>query len=663
MTNNNGNKTFSENLTEEILRIEKLFINKAIIERDTAYWETLFRITEDKIIPEKCENIYSGVGGIILMLKELYLLNKNSEILKLLDMACNWIIDYSKSYPTTYYSFITGRLGVAFVLHEAYKISPQKKYLAYSQEICKESVKFFKEDNYCFDYINGMSGALLCLTYLYKETSEDYLLDIIIQFAENLVSNIKFHKHGIFWDENLNAKMPLCGLAHGNSGIGLILIEVGNFFRNKALTEIGKSALKYENHFYNPKQENWEDLRLVELFDKNPEFINQLIKNNNLTLFNTTHYMSAWCHGAIGIGLARLNLFSSSLNKSYLKEIYNVISLTESLLTNSTYYTSTICHGSLGNSLFLLHAYNILNKKKYLQNAQAFCNSSIQEFRKKGFYQSGFMSSGSKEDMSLFNGVAGICYHYINVLNENNTSTNNIFHLSFKKETGPEKACKIFNKHFSKEKITNTLIKKYYPKTCLMLNSALLKKVIGINKGVTSSINNFNKNILSLTSKTDYKIKNTTIVELILEHEMFKSRLLINNFCLLFNIENYIKNETKNYDFNSKNFNRKSFTLFPGLKIINLKNKKLKVKKLPAEYYIIVPYTSKTQMFKLNELQYFILKHFKESNSIDDMVAEMSSKNPEIIEQYLKIIEMQSIEFVKAGLLIESKLNIRPATE
>jgi len=653
---NNRDKTFSENLTEEILRIEKLFIDKAIIEKDTAYWETLFRITEDNIIPEKSENIYSGVGGIILMLKELYLLNKNPTILKLLDMACNWVIDYSKPYPTTYYSFITGRLGVAFVLHEAYKVSPKEKYLSYSQEVCKESVKFFKEENYCFDYINGMSGALLCLTYLYKETSQDFLLNIIIEFTENLVNNIKFHKYGIFWDENLNAKMPLCGLAHGNSGIGLILIEVGNFFQNKALRGIGKSALKYENHFYNKKQRNWEDLRLVDLFDKNADFINQLIKNNDLTLFNTTHYMSAWCHGAIGIGLARLNLYASSLNKSYLEEINNVVNLTESLLTNSTYYTSTLCHGSLGNSLFLLHAYSVLKKKKYLKNAQAFCISSIQEFQKKGFYQSGFMSSGSKEDMSLFNGVAGICYHYIKILNENNTPANNIFHLSFKKDTASEKACKIFNKHFSEAKIKNSLIKKYYPKTYSQLNPALMKEVIGINKSVSAGITNFSKNVLSLTKKRDYKIENTAIAGLILEHEIFKSRLAINNFCLVFNIENYIKTETKNYDYNSEIFKTKSFTLFPGSKIVNLKNKRAQTKKMPAEYYLIVPYTSNTQMFRLNELQYFILKHFKVSKSIEEMVAEMNSKNQEIIEQYLNIIEMQSIEFIKAGLLIESKL-------
>lgn len=655
---NSNEKTFSEIMKEEVLRLEKLFIDRAIIENDTAYWETLFRITEDNIIPEKSETIYSGVSGIVIMLKELYLFNKNPEILKLLDMACNWIIGYSKSNPTNYYSFITGRLGVAFALHEAYKISPKEKYMSYSEEICRESINFFKEEKFYFDYINGMAGTLLCLTYLYKETSKDFLLDIILQFTEKVISNTKFHKYGIFWDNNYNAKMPLCGLAHGNSGIGLILIEVGNFFQNKVLIEIGKGGLKYEKHFYSDKEKNWEDLRIVDLFDKDSDYINQLIKNNDLTFFNISHYMNAWCHGAIGIGLARLNLYAVSSGKSYLKEINNIIELTERMVNGNTYYSSTLCHGSLGNSLFMLLAYNILKEKKYLQIAQSFCNKSIEEFHKNGFYQSGFISSGNKEDLSLFNGIAGICYHYITVLNENSPAKDNIFHLSFNKDKAPVKACEFFNRQFSPSAVKNIIIKKNYPKTYSVLNPAILKKIDGLDKSILTGVNNFYKNILSQTKKGNLKINNTALSSFILEDQIFKSKLTLNNFALAFNTENYVMHETKNYDFSAENFRSKLFVLFPGAKIVNLKNKLKafrKAKKLSDEYYLIVPYTSNTQTFQLNELNYFILKQFKKSNSIEAIFARIDTKNPEFYERYSKIIELQTMEFIKAGILIESR--------
>jgi lantibiotic modifying enzyme len=78
---------------------------------------------------------------------------------------------------------------------------------------------------------------------------------------------------------------PLAGLSHGASGIGLALIEIGVALGDETLIDAGAAGFAYEETIFDAATGNWRDLR--------PDV-------------PAGPGMASWCHGAPGIGLARL---------------------------------------------------------------------------------------------------------------------------------------------------------------------------------------------------------------------------------------------------------------------------------------------------------------------------------------------------------------------
>src|SRR6266536_2777075 len=62
---------------------------------------------------------------------------------------------------------------------------------------------------------------------------------------------------------------PLCGYAHGASGMGLALIEAGVEYQRPDWIDGGLAAFNYEDQLYDAERDNWPDLR--ELGGPNPQ--------------------------------------------------------------------------------------------------------------------------------------------------------------------------------------------------------------------------------------------------------------------------------------------------------------------------------------------------------------------------------------------------------
>jgi lantibiotic modifying enzyme len=93
---------------------------------------------------------------------------------------------------------------------------------------------------------------------------------------------------GSCWpDPSAADQRPLCGLAHGASGVALALAEAAaqrSILTADARSMIG-AALAWERAWFDPIRGSWPDLR-----------------------GDSISYPAWWCHGAAGIGLVRLRL-------------------------------------------------------------------------------------------------------------------------------------------------------------------------------------------------------------------------------------------------------------------------------------------------------------------------------------------------------------------
>ncbi len=185
------------------------------------------------------------------------------------------------------------------------------------------------------DIISGSAGAILSLISYYQQTRNKLSLDIANSFGNHLVST--FHSDGqIGWPiENGNV---LSGFAHGNAGIGYALMCLADVADNEFFTRCALMALEYESNQYLHEIANWPDKRFETEFEQKEDA------------------MTAWCHGAVGIGMSRLGLKYKT--KKQLPDFFDLdIERALSHLSNQPIIKSeNLCHGNFGNFELLIMA-------------------------------------------------------------------------------------------------------------------------------------------------------------------------------------------------------------------------------------------------------------------------------------------------------------------
>ncbi|MDP7034720.1 MAG: type 2 lanthipeptide synthetase LanM family protein, partial [Planctomycetota bacterium] len=141
------------------------------------------------------------------------------------------------------------------------------------------------------DIIGGSAGLLLGLLSLYQETEERSVLERAIQAGDHLLSSRILTPSGLpTWDTlGTGETHPLTGFSHGAAGIALALIRLASVTDRDRFRKGAEDGLRYERSVYCPNNRNWPDFRSMEEGE-------------------IPGFPSQWCHGATGIGLARLGM-------------------------------------------------------------------------------------------------------------------------------------------------------------------------------------------------------------------------------------------------------------------------------------------------------------------------------------------------------------------
>ena len=135
------------------------------------------------------------------------------------------------------------------------------------------------------DFMGGSAGLIGPLARTFNTEPTPATEALLVRAAEHLLAG-QGRDGG--WVGSLGPR-PLTGLAHGAAGCGLALIEAGCALQRQDLIDAGAAAFAYERSVYDHAQSNWPDLRQAYASDS-----------------GITPTMTAWCHGAPGIGLTRL---------------------------------------------------------------------------------------------------------------------------------------------------------------------------------------------------------------------------------------------------------------------------------------------------------------------------------------------------------------------
>ena len=188
----------------------------------------------------------------------------------------------------------------------------------------------------------------------------------------------------------------LLGFAHGASGIACALAALGRAAGRADFVAGAREAVRYERSHFRPAEGNWPDLRS---FARPPQGAEPPC-------------MVAWCHGAPGIGMARLRLHDLLPEEpALLEEALIAVRTTTAALTAAPHGIGnfSLCHGDSGNADLLITAAGLLGGPELRGEAESVAIRAIGQFEEQGLpWPCGVPGAG--ETPNLFLGLAGIGY-------------------------------------------------------------------------------------------------------------------------------------------------------------------------------------------------------------------------------------------------------------
>lgn len=399
-------------LQEKVESIADSLIERAIKTDDGFFWEGIHSVFQDGVETAsitKQTNIYAGAAGILLFFDDLHCYTGDEKYRAPLRQGARGLINDLLLGKVESNSFIAGKLGVAYCLARIGKSLDEPLFINEAISLCLSQSNYFLQESDKFEYLDGLSGSIWVLVFLHSISQNEDLLPLIDKAVGKLVRQAKLSRSGIFFDQIINATKPLCGFSHGPSGVAHLFLELYRYFNNHTFAELASLCFAYEDQYYNYNYEEWPDFRRLE----GQSVIRRKYIEQDSEYFSRANYVTAWCHGGVGIVLPRL--YALELGEAV--DLSKVISFLEKNLQMRVDidHTFTLCHGNCGLAETYLEAARVTGRTDFLEHAQRIYVASFQHFQHHNKFLSGYIYS-SEEDNSLFMGLAGIGHSMLRCL-------------------------------------------------------------------------------------------------------------------------------------------------------------------------------------------------------------------------------------------------------
>ncbi|HEY1348253.1 MAG TPA: type 2 lanthipeptide synthetase LanM family protein [Ktedonobacteraceae bacterium] len=194
------------------------------------------------------------------------------------------------------------------------------------------------------DVVGGAAGCIAALLSLYSVAPSEQIRQMAISCGDHLREQARPMPVGCGWIIK-GEQEPLTGFAHGNAGIALSLLRLWALSGAERFRHLALAALAYERSLFLPGRGNWPDLRKATLAHTPGGAQRATMGEDDFPS------IAAWCHGAPGIGLARLACLQFVDDAEGRAEIE---AATRTTLTAGFGRNHSLCHGDLGNLELLL---------------------------------------------------------------------------------------------------------------------------------------------------------------------------------------------------------------------------------------------------------------------------------------------------------------------
>lgn len=201
------------------------------------------------------------------------------------------------------------------------------------------------------DVIAGSAGAILGLLALYDASRDQSVLDRAIACGDHLLQARTMSRAGCLAWPTLG-QMHTTGFSHGTAGIAYALMRLYAVTGDSKLLNAAREGLVYEDHAFVSEAGNWAEI----LTDGEPAC------------------MATWCHGAPGIGLARIGGLPGLDTARIRQDIEIALQTTQRV---SSAGPDHLCCGNSGRAEILLVAARKLARPELTDAARRMIGSMI----------------------------------------------------------------------------------------------------------------------------------------------------------------------------------------------------------------------------------------------------------------------------------------------
>lgn len=354
---------------------------------EIVFFQPEYRNNPQPVIAPMGASLYEGLAGMALLFGELGAQSGLTRFTRAADAALESSRRILRDDPKAMTAIgpYTGLSGWLYVLLAAGVRWRRPDLIDEAAEWLPRIAERIADDDE-LDLIGGAGGCLLVLSEMQRCRPGADVTAAMTACAMRLVETTQRDADGAHWPCPAASGRRLSGFAHGSAGIGAALACHAHVQGDARCHALAMEALRYERAAYEARGRRWYDL------DDGPDEDGR----------GDTY---SWCHGAPGVGLARLLWPESSRDAAWHEETLRCV---EKTLAEGFAGGHCLCHGQFGNLELPLQWAIQARDAAMLGRCRALGHGLIEQSRDAGWRCGG--RSIAELPLGLMVGLAGIAY-------------------------------------------------------------------------------------------------------------------------------------------------------------------------------------------------------------------------------------------------------------
>jgi type 2 lantibiotic biosynthesis protein LanM len=308
----NGDEALArpEEFLDAAARVAHRLETLAFVDGTHASWVGLTLVAEERwsLVPLGLD-LYGGLPGIALFLARLARTTGDRQHRQLAlqtTAGVTALVEAQRAWPLI--GAFAGWGGVIYTLAHLGLLLEDERYLEQAAGMVARIAGRVDEDQ-MLDVVSGAAGSILSLAALQAVRPADETLETIRLCARRLVTQAEMQLTGWGWRTGLASTAPLLGFSHGASGMALALLTASALLNDGSMRGAAKLALEYERSEFVATVRNWPDYRVTERRPVTTRATrgssSEVERGADEDGSPAQTFMTTWCHGAPGVGLAR----------------------------------------------------------------------------------------------------------------------------------------------------------------------------------------------------------------------------------------------------------------------------------------------------------------------------------------------------------------------